>query len=96
MTDRERRVRRRIAFISSNFTWGGSETLWSETAAELARRGHDVRAYKNRLNPREGNVAKLRALGVKRIELAHFPMLPNKLYSAWRASPPFSASATRR
>ena len=82
-------MRRRIAFISSNFTWGGSETLWSETAAELARRGHDVRVYKNRLNPREGNVAKLRALGIKRIELAHFPMLPNKLYSAVARFAPF-------
>ncbi|MBV8687498.1 MAG: glycosyltransferase family 4 protein [Alphaproteobacteria bacterium] len=72
---------KRFAFISSNFTWGGSEILWSEAAATLARRGHKVWIYKNRLNPAEGNVARLRELGVKRIELAHFPFLPNKLYS---------------
>jgi glycosyltransferase involved in cell wall biosynthesis len=72
---------RRIVFISSNFTWGGSEILWSEAAAELASRGHDVRAYKNRFPPREGNVPRLKALGVRCIELARFPLLPRRLYS---------------
>jgi glycosyltransferase involved in cell wall biosynthesis len=71
----------RVVFISSNFTWGGSEILWSETAAELARRGHDVRAYKNRLHPRDGNVSEMRSAGVRMIELASFPWLPNRLYS---------------
>ena len=79
--DNRFKVRTRIAFISSNFTWGGSETLWSETAAELARRGHRVRAYKNRLAGKEGNIAQLRELSVGLIELARLPLLPRKLYS---------------
>jgi glycosyltransferase involved in cell wall biosynthesis len=82
-------MRRRIAFISSNYTWGGSETLWSETAAELASRGHDVRAYKNRLSLREGNVARLRERKVALIELARFPGLPNQIYSAVMGLTPF-------
>lgn len=72
---------RRFVFISSNFTWGGSESLWSATAAELARRGHRVRAYKNRFPPREGNVPALKAAGVRCIDLARFPLLPRRLYS---------------
>lgn len=72
---------RRIVFISSNFTWGGSEILWSETAAELARRGHAIRVCKNRLPLAEGNVARLKALGISCIELARFPLLPRRLYS---------------
>jgi len=81
----------RIAFVSSNFSWGGSETLWSETAAELARRGCIVSAYKNRLALRDGNVAALADLKVKRRELARFPGLPNQLFSlVGRISPYFS------
>ncbi|MDB5696451.1 MAG: glycosyltransferase [Sphingomonas bacterium] len=81
----------RFAFVSSNFSWGGSETLWSETAAELARRGCTVTAYKNRLARRDGNVATLEALKVKRRELARFPGLPNQLFSlVGRISPYFS------
>ena len=72
----------RIAFVSSNFTWGGSEDLWSETAAVLAARGHDVHVYKNRLKPSDGNVATLIELGCRVTELARFPLLPNKVYSA--------------
>lgn len=72
---------RRIVFISSNFTWGGSEILWSAAAVELARRGHRIRAYKNRFPPREGNAPALRAAGVRCIELARFPLLPRRLYS---------------
>lgn len=74
-------MRKRITFISSNFTWGGSEILWSEAAASLARRGHRVCVYKNRLGPGEGNVARLRQLGVDQVELARFPLLPRSLYA---------------
>ena len=83
----------RFAFISSNFTWGGSEELWSLTAAALAEDGHKVVAYKNRLKPHEGNVDALRRLGAKLIELARFPFLPNALFSAifW-ISPPLSVA----
>lgn len=71
----------RISFISSNFTWGGSEDLWSETAARLAEAGHRVTVYKNRLNRGEGNVDRLRALSCRVVELARFPLLPRKLFS---------------
>jgi len=70
-----------ISFVSSNFTWGGSEDLWSEAAAVLAEAGHRVTVYKNRLNPGEGNVERLRALGCRLVELARFPLLPSKLFS---------------
>lgn len=72
---------KRIVFVSSNFSWGGSEILWSQTAAELARRGHRVRAYKNRFDGAEGNASSLRAAGVVCTELARFPLLPRRLYS---------------
>ncbi|WP_165356237.1 glycosyltransferase family 4 protein [Sphingosinicella sp. BN140058] len=93
-SESESRVRpKRFAFISSNFTWGGSEELWSLTAAALAREGHRVTAYKNRLKPHEGNVDELRGMGVRLIELARFPFLPNALFSAifW-ISPPLSVA----
>lgn len=74
-------MHRRIAFISSNFTWGGSEILWSEAASLLAARGHKIWAYKNRLPAAEGNAPLLRRSGVRIVELARFPVLPRKLYS---------------
>ena len=73
---------KRVAFISSNFTWGGSEILWSSTAAALARDGHRISVYKNRLSRRDGNVGELAALSCALVELARFPFLPNQLYSA--------------
>jgi glycosyltransferase involved in cell wall biosynthesis len=73
---------KRITFVSSNFTWGGSEILWSETAVRLASAGHRVTVIKNRLPRREGNVPALRAAGCRMVELARFPFLPNKLFSA--------------
>lgn len=69
-----------ISFVSSNFTWGGSEDLWSETAAVLAEAGHRVTVYKNRLDLREEKVARLRALRCRLVELARFPLLPRKLF----------------
>jgi glycosyltransferase involved in cell wall biosynthesis len=74
-------MRRRIVFISSNVTWGGSEVLWSQAAGILAARGHDVRAYKNRLSLRDAPAAQLKARGVKLFSLAGFPMLPVRRYS---------------
>ncbi len=70
-----------ISVISSNFTWGGSEDLWSETAARFAEAGHRVTVYKNRLSRGEGNVDRLRALSCRLVELARFPLLPKKLFS---------------
>jgi glycosyltransferase involved in cell wall biosynthesis len=70
----------RFVFVSSNVTWGGSEDLWSEAAAKLARAGHRVIAYKNKFNPGEGAEPDLRRSGVRLIEIARFPFLPRALY----------------
>lgn len=68
-----------LVFISSNSVWGGSEDLWSETAAVLASRGHRVTVYKNRLDVQDGNIARLRALSVRLVELARPPFLPRRV-----------------
>lgn len=68
-------------FISSNVTWGGSEDLWSGAAAVLAEQGCRVTAYKNGLDRRIPEVARLRALGARIVELAHLPLLPKMVYA---------------
>jgi len=99
--------RRRIAFVSSNVTWGGSEDLWSEAALALARQGHAVTAFKNILAPREGAVARLRAAGCRTVELACVPVfprtdnpllarLPYPLTFGWQASRLWLALKARR
>ena len=82
-------MRRRIVFISSNVTWGGSEVLWSGAAHILAERGHEVRVYKNRLSRRDAPVARLSTRKARLIELARFPMLPSRLYSIAALLHPF-------
>src|SRR5438445_629813 len=69
----------RIAFISSNQEWGGSEHLWSAAAAMLAADGHSVLAYKNLFEPNLRQVATLSANGAKLIELADILLVPRKL-----------------
>ena len=71
----------RFVFISSNATWGGSEDLWSSTAAALAADGHRVTAYKNQFEPDEALVAAMRAAGCRLIELARLSLLPRIIYS---------------
>jgi glycosyltransferase involved in cell wall biosynthesis len=68
-----------FAFISSNLDWGGSEDLWSEAAARLARAGHSVRCYKNDLPRGDGNIGALRK-HARMIELGRFPLLAKALY----------------
>ena len=72
---------RRIVFISSNTTWGGSEDLWSEAAAALAAAGHQVTAYKNRFESGEILVERMREARCRLIELARLPLLPRLFYS---------------
>jgi len=46
----------RFAFVSTmvDWPWGGSEELWSQTAVQLKRAGHDVEARMQALrNARE-------------------------------------------
>ncbi len=78
----------RIAFVSSNGSCGGSEDLWSEAAIALAQDGHDVRAYKPRLDPEFRALERLRALGCRPVETAKLPLLPSRINpSLTRISP---------
>jgi glycosyltransferase involved in cell wall biosynthesis len=82
---------RRIAFISSNPGWGGSEELWSGAAAELAAAGHHVTVIKGDLTADSPRLARLRQLGVAMIDLKRLPLLPRKTYQfaatvAWPAA----------
>lgn len=80
----------RIAFLSSNSGWGGSEELWSAAAAELARRDMQVAVAKAGIDQRIDRVATLKALGVPLLDLRHIPLVPARL-TAWlvRFSWPF-------
>jgi glycosyltransferase involved in cell wall biosynthesis len=70
----------RIAFVSSNQDWGGSELLWISAAAKLAGDGHEVIAYKNVFDCTQASVAQLRSAGAKLVELARNPIFRAKLY----------------
>jgi glycosyltransferase involved in cell wall biosynthesis len=84
---------KRFAFVSSNFTWGGSEILWSRTAAALAEAGHDVVVYKNHLTRTDEEVDRLHSLGARLIEIGGFPLLPRSLgFLLATISPPLSGA----
>ncbi len=70
---------RRIAFLSSNSGWGGSEELWTAAAAMLARRGVTVTVGKAGLDRKIRRVADLAALGVPLTDLRHIPLVPQRL-----------------
>jgi glycosyltransferase involved in cell wall biosynthesis len=72
---------RRIAFISSNPGWGGSEELWSGAAAALAEDGHIVTVLKGHLDETEPRIRRLRALGCTIRDFRNLPFLPRKLQS---------------
>ena len=72
---------RRIAFITSNRAWGGSEELWSATAAALAGDGHDVTVFKGEMGEDGGHVRRLREAGCRIVELDWLPLMPRPLYS---------------
>lgn len=82
---------RRLAFISSNPGWGGSEELWSAAAAELAAAGHHVTVIKGDLGGPGPRLARLRELGCAMIDLKRLPLLPARTYEflaniAWPAA----------
>jgi len=70
---------RRIAFLSSNSGWGGSEELWSAAAAMLARRGVSVTVGKAGLDRKVRRVAALADLGAKLTDLRRVPLVPPRL-----------------
>lgn len=71
----------RFVFVSGNRTWGGSEELWSATAAELASDGHHVTALKSYVESKEPRIQRLRALGGRVRDLTRFPFIPRQLFS---------------
>lgn len=71
-----------FTFVSGNRAWGGSEELWSATAAVLARDGHRVTIFKSRIDDDEPRIVTLRELGVRLHDLARFPMMPRRFFSA--------------
>jgi glycosyltransferase involved in cell wall biosynthesis len=75
-------VPRRFLFVSSNFTWGGSEHLWSATAIALAERGHRVTAFKLLRGTGEPAMRALRERGARVVEVARMPLVPRRAFSA--------------
>jgi glycosyltransferase involved in cell wall biosynthesis len=76
--------RHRIVFITSNTTWGGSEELWSASAAELAAAGHEITIFKEGIRDDAPRLTELRALGCRIHDLGRVPFLP-AFVSAWIA-----------
>ncbi|HEX7808815.1 MAG TPA: glycosyltransferase family 4 protein, partial [Thermoanaerobaculia bacterium] len=71
---------RRFVFISGNRTWGGSEELWSASAAVLAAQGHSVAVFKSVVDTTQPRLRKLRDLGVRTADLTRFPFTPAALF----------------
>lgn len=70
----------RFVFISSNNGWGGSEELWSATAAAIAAEGHAVTVYKSGIDDREPRIRRLRELRCALREL-NGALVPRRLAS---------------
>ncbi|MDZ4113561.1 MAG: glycosyltransferase family 4 protein [Brevundimonas sp.] len=69
MQSRPRVPASRIAFLSSNDHWGGSEELWSRTAIHLARTGVEVSAYKRNFVQAPGPADELEGAGCRVVDL---------------------------
>lgn len=66
----------RFIFISSNRSWGGSEELWSATAAVLAEAGHEVTIFKGVIPEEQPRIKRLRELKCRIFDLARVPLIP--------------------
>lgn len=65
----------RIAFVSSNSSWGGSEELWTAAAIALQRRGHEIAAAKLGIERPDRRANAMRAAGIPLYELRRLPLL---------------------
>jgi glycosyltransferase involved in cell wall biosynthesis len=74
-----------VVFVSGNRTWGGSEELWSATAAVLASEGHRVTVFKSGVDDSQPRIRHLRALSVRIRDLARFPLMPRRLFPLVRS-----------
>jgi glycosyltransferase involved in cell wall biosynthesis len=73
-----------VVFVSGNRTWGGSEELWSSTAAVLALEGHRVTVFKSGVDDSEPRIQRLRTLSCRFRDLARFPLMPRRLFTLIR------------
>ena len=71
----------RFVFVSGNREWGGSEELWSATAAVLASDGHSVTVCKSGVDISEPRIQRLRALSCHIHDLARLPLMPRRLFA---------------
>jgi glycosyltransferase involved in cell wall biosynthesis len=76
----------KFVFVSGNRAWGGSEELWSATAAVLASDGHDVTVFKSGVDDSEPRIQQLRELACPIRDLARFPLMPKRLFPLIRLS----------
>jgi len=73
-----------IVFVSGNRGWGGSEQLWSATAAVLASEGHSVTIFKSGIDPAEPPIRRLREASARIRDLARFPFMPSRVFTLVR------------
>jgi glycosyltransferase involved in cell wall biosynthesis len=83
----------RFVFVSGNRAWGGSEELWSATAAVLASDGHRVTVFKSGVDDYEPRIQRLRALDCPIRDLGRFPLMPRRLFTLLRSSSSGAAHA---
>lgn len=74
-----------FVFVSGNRAWGGSEELWSATAAVLASDGHGVTVFKSGVDDSQPRIQRLRALSSRIRDLARFPLMPRRLFRLVRS-----------
>lgn len=74
-----------FVFVSGNRAWGGSEELWSATAAVLASDGHRVTVFKSNVDCAEPRIRRLRALRCRIRDLSRFPLMPTRMFTVIRA-----------
>jgi glycosyltransferase involved in cell wall biosynthesis len=74
----------KLVFVSGNRGWGGSEELWSATAAVLAADGHRVTVFKSVVDDSRPRMRRLRALGCPIRDLSRFPLMPRGLFTLVR------------
>ena len=74
-----------VVFVSGNRSWGGSEELWSATAAVLASDGHRVTVFKSSVDDSEPRIRRLRELSARIRDLARFPLMPRRLFTLVRS-----------
>ena len=80
-----------VVFVSGNRAWGGSEELWSATAAALASGGHRVTAFKSGIAETEPRIRRLRELSCRVRDLDRFPLMPARLFGLVRFLSPGAA-----